>query len=150
MVCEINMLHSSSGPNHWEAFLADHTPPALDDALKALSYEALTQTFHDVCRIKPEAIFQAIPMTMPMTHLATVSGKVMDGIAKYPLDAWTRAEAPCFTSEKWAMICLLIAERAMGPKQAAGFSNEDNEVFQKLFSAASRIKETGVGAHPHC
>ena len=150
MVCEINLLHVGSGPDNWEAFLADHTPPALDDALKGLSYDALSQTFQDVCRTTPEAIFKAIPMTMPMTHLATVSGKKMDGIAQYPVDAWINANAPCFTSEKWAMICLLIAERAMGPTQAAGFSNEDMEVFKKLFSAASRIKETGVGAHPHC
>ena len=66
MVCEIQM---SQNKGEWEAFLADHTPQALDDQLKKLSYEALSRTFQT---LKPETLLRAIPVTMPMTHLVTV------------------------------------------------------------------------------
>ena len=81
---------------------------------------------------------------MPMTHLATVSGKKMEGVAKYPLDAWVESGAPCFTNAKWAMMCILIAERGIGATQAQGFSIEDKEVFEKLFATASTMKESGA------
>ena len=136
MVCEIQMRQ---GSGDWEAFLADHTPTALDDQLKKLSYDALTKTFQSLA---PITLMNAIPVTMPMTHLATIDGKKMDGVAKYPLDAWISSGAPEFTSEKWAMICLLIAERGIGAQQAADFSAQDKEVFEKLFAAASAIKDT--------
>ena len=66
-------------------------------------------------------------MTMPMTHLAAVDGKKMDGVAKYPLDAWIEAGAPEFATEKWAMICILLAERGIGATQSSGFSMEDKD-----------------------
>ena len=91
--------------------------------------------------MSPEQILKAIPMTMPMTHLATVDGKKMEGVAKYPLDAWITAGAPEFTSEKWAMICILLAERGKGAEQARSFSMVDAEVFDKLFAVATGIKE---------
>ena len=135
MVCEIQMRQSAG---EWEAFLADHTPTALDDQLKKLSYDALSKSFQS---LTPDVILKAIPMTMPMTHLATVNGKKMDGVAKYPLDAWITSGAPSFTTEKWAMICFLIAERGIGATQSSSFSSEDKEVFEKLFAAASVLKE---------
>ena len=134
MVCEIQMRQNSG---KWEAFLADHTPTALDDQLKKLSYDALSRTFQT---LTPETILRAIPVTMPMTHLVTVSGKKMEGVAKYPLDAWIDSGAPCFTAEKWAMICILIAERGIGATQSQGFSIEDKEVFEKLFTTASTMR----------
>ena len=137
MVCEIQLRQRGDGKD-WEAFLADHTPPALDDQLKKLSYDALSKTFQ---ALSPEIIMKAIPVTMPMTHLATVSGKKMEGVAKYPLDAWTSSGAPEFTNEKWCMICLLLAERGRGPTQAGTLSNEDTEVFDKLFAVATTMKE---------
>ena len=42
MVCEIQMRTQSG---EWEAFLADHTPTALYDQLKKLSYDALSSAF---------------------------------------------------------------------------------------------------------
>ena len=138
MVCEIQM---SQNNGEWEAFLADHTPTALDDQLKKLSYDALSRTFQT---LTPETLLKAIPVTMPMTHLVTVSGKKMEGVAKYPLDQWISSGAPCFTNEKWAMICILLAERGKGATQSQGFSIEDKEVFEKLFSTASTMKESGL------
>ena len=105
LVCEIQFTHKDGA---WEAFLADQVPSALDDQIKKVNYQNMTRCFS---KISPEVLLQAIPMTMPMTYLATVDGKEMKGIAKYPLDQWLDEEAPCFTREKWAMICLLIAER---------------------------------------
>ena len=103
-------------------------------------YDALSRTFQT---LKPETILKAIPVTMPMTHLVSVSGKKMEGVAKYPLDAWIDSGAPEFTNEKWAMICILIAERGIGATQSHGFSIEDKEVFEKLFATASKLKESG-------
>ena len=77
-----------------------------------------------------------------MTHLATVDGKKMEGVAKYPLDAWIASGAPEFTKEKWAMICILLAERGKGAAQPGGFSYEDKEVFERLFTVASAMKTT--------
>ena len=65
----------------------------------------------------------------------------MEGVAKYPLDAWIDSGAACFTTEKWAMICILIASRGIGATQANSFSNEDKEVFEKLFADATLMKE---------
>ena len=138
MVCEIQMTHCNG---EWEAFLADQTPQALDDQLKKLSYDALAKTFQT---LTPDTLLKATPITMPMTHLVTVSGKKMEGIAKYPLDQWNNSGAPCFTTEKLAMICMLLAERGKGATQSQAFSNEDKEVFEKLFAAASKIKEETV------
>ena len=105
MVCEIQLRGGSS----WEAFLADHTPPALDDQFKKISYDALSRAFGSLA---PEVMMKAIPMTMPMTYLVTVTGgKKMEGVAQYPIDKWICAGNPTFTNEKWAMICLLIAEK---------------------------------------
>ena len=132
-------MTSKGDGKEWEAFLADHTPTALDDLLKKLSYEALSTSFHS---LSPESIMRAIPVTMPMAHLATVSGKKMEGVAKYPLDAWTNSGAPEFTNEKWCMICILLAERGKGATQSGTFSNEDAEVFDKLFTVANTMKET--------
>ena len=114
--------------------MADQTPIALDDQLKKVSYDALSKAFG---MIAPEEMLRAIPMTMPMTHLVTINGKRMDGVAKYPLDAWIAAGNPCFTTEKWAMMCLLLAE--MGP-QIQGISARDLEVFEGLFTAATTLK----------
>ena len=134
MVCEIQLRQQGDGQD-WEAFLADQTPQALDDQLKKVSYDALSKTFED---LSPETIMKAIPVTMPMTHLATVKGKKMEGVAKYPVDAWIKSGAPEFTAEKWCMICILLAERGTD----ATLSKEDAEVFDKLFSVATTMKET--------
>lgn len=133
MVCEI-LMHDGNG--RWEAFLADHTPEALDDQLKKISYEKLSEAFGT---ISPEFLLRAIPMTMPMTHLVSISGKRMEGVAKYPLDAWAKADAPCFTTEKWAVMCLLLAEAGRDPTKIHGISREDQEVFERLFDIASSM-----------
>ena len=127
------------GDGEWEAFLADHTPQALDDQLKKVSYDALSKAFQ---KLSPEVILKAIPMTMPMTHLALISGKRMESVAKYPLDAWTISGAPCFT-EKWAMMCLLLAEKGLDPTKS-DFSTEDKEVFERLFATASALGNSAV------
>ena len=121
----------------WEAFLADHTPPALDDKLKKVSYDALSKVFG---MISPEQMLKAIPMTMPMTHLATIDGKMMQGIAKYPLDAWIAAGNPCFTSEKWAMMCLLLAEKG---RECQELSAQDVKIFEELFLVSSTLQTAG-------
>ena len=139
MVCEIQLRQQ--GGQEWEAFLAAHTPTALDDQLKKLSYDALSKTFQT---LSPETIMKAIPVTMPMTHLATIDGKKMEGVAKYPLDAWSNSGAPEFTNEKWCMICILLAERCRGAQQAGTFSNEDAEVFDRLFTVATNMKESNI------
>ena len=136
MVCEIQMR---AGSGDWEAFLADHTPPALDDMLKKLNFDALSKAFSE---LSPETIYTAIPMTMPMTHLATAGGRTMAGVARYPVDAWIAADAPTFTNERWAMICLLIAERARQPSLAHSFSLQDMEVFDRMFDTASMMQTT--------
>ena len=46
MVCEIQLRQS--GGQQWEAFLADHTPQALDDQLKKVSYDALSKAFQSL------------------------------------------------------------------------------------------------------
>ena len=138
MVCEIQLRQQGSGQD-WEAFLADHTPQALDDQLKKLSYDALSKTFQS---LSPETIMKAIPVTMPMTHLATVGGKKMEGVAKYPLDAWIASCAPSFTTEKWARMCICLAEK--GTDVTKGFSVEDREVFEKLLTTASAMEASGV------
>ena len=99
-----------------------------------MSYDALTKAFG---MIAPEEMLRAIPMTMPMTHLVTIHGKRMDGVAKYPLNEWISAGNPCFTTEKWAMMCMLLAE--LGP-QVEGISAQDLEVFDKLFTVATSLK----------
>ena len=132
MVCEIQLRHGVGG---WEAFLADHTPQALDDQLKKITYDALSRAFEQV---SPETILKAIPMTMPMTHLALISGKRMEGIAKYPLDAWIRSGAPCFTTERWALMCLALAEKGLDSTKS-DFSPEDMRVFDQLFTTASAM-----------
>ncbi len=128
MVCEVQMRGAS-----WEAFLAAFTPQALDDQLKKVSYMALSEAFG---KMSPETMFKAIPMTMPMTHLETVWGKKMEGIARYPLDAWEDAGNPCFTEEKWAMMCLHLAEVGTNLK---GISAEDVRVFENLFTVSSSM-----------
>ena len=98
MVCEIRMNQNCG---EWEAFLADQTPPALDDQLKYITYKKLTDAFG---MVPPAEMIKAIPMTMPMTHIHTHEGKRMEGIAKYPLDSWETAGDPCFTTEKWGYV----------------------------------------------
>ena len=137
MVCEIQLR--ADGGENWEAFLADQPPQALDDQLKKLSYDALSSTFQS---LSPESIMKAIPVTMPMTYLATENGMKLKGVAKYPLDAWIASGAPEFTCEKWCMICLLLAERGKGASQAGTVSSNDAEVFDKLFAVADKMKET--------
>ena len=139
MVCEIQIR--ADGGENWEAFLADHPPSALDDELKKLSYDALSSAFQSV---SPEKIMQAIPVTMPMTYLATENGMKLKGVAKYPLDAWIDSGAPEFTVEKWCMICLLLAERGRGAIQAGTVSSNDAEVFEKLFVVADKMEKTKV------
>ena len=137
MVCEIQMRDQEG---EWEAFLADHMPPALDDKLKKISYDSLSKAF---ASLSPETMLKAIPVTMPMTHLTTVSGKKMEGIAKYPLDAWAAAGNPCFTNEKWAMICMMLAEMGQKAVETGEFPPADAEVFGELFVTASTMKESG-------
>ena len=129
-VCEILM---GCG---WEAFLADHTPEALDDQLKKVSYDALSRAFG---KISPECLLKAIPMTMPMTHIATVNGKKMEGVAKYPMDAWVAAGDPCFTTEKWAMMCMMIAEIG---KEMTDVTVQDIQVFERLFTVSTSMQRT--------
>ena len=133
MVCEIQMGNGGE----WEAFLADHTPQALDDQLKKISYEALSKSFKTICALSPEAMLKAIPMTMPMTHFESINGKKMDGVARYPLDAWEAAGNLCLTNEKWAMICLLIAERGIEMTSTDCLNRADAEVFEKLFTIST-------------
>ena len=128
MVCEVQMRGAS-----WEAFLAAFTPQALDDQLKKVSYMALSEAFG---KMSPETMLKAIPMTMPMTNLETVWGKKMEGVARYPLDAWIDAGNPCFTEEKWAMMCLHLAEVGTNLK---GISAEDVRVFENLFTVSSSL-----------
>ena len=128
MVCEI-MIN-----NDWEAFLADHTPTQLDDQLKKISYDSLSRAFDG---LSPEEMLRAIPMTMPMTHLEDINGKKMEGIARYPLDAWITAGNPCFTKEMWAKICLVLVERALGSQ--ADLSEQDAAVFEMLFTVSTSL-----------
>ena len=137
MVCEIQL--GTGGGEKWEAFLAEQTPQALDDQLKKLSYDALTATFH---AMPAEDIMKMIPITMPMTNIATLNGKEMRGVAKYPLDEWISSGAPEFTNEAWCMICLLLAERGKGASQSGTVSSNDAEIFDKLFVVANKMKET--------
>ena len=133
MVCEIQMRQ---GNGDWEAFLADHTPPALDDQLKKAKFEQLSIAFG---KMSPTEVLRAIPVTMPMTHLATIDGKQMEGVAKYPVDAWLDSGAPSFTTERWAMICMLLAERGLEEAKNTELPPEDREVFEKLFAAADTL-----------
>ena len=135
MVCEIQMRQNSG---EWEAFLADNPPQALVDQLKKTSYDALAKTFQ---QLSPEIMLKAIPITMPMTHLTTASGKMVEGVAKYPLDDWISVAAPNFTTEKWVMICLLLAEKAMDATMSQGYSTKDKEAFEKLLKTASMLKQ---------
>ena len=128
MVCEIKM-----NGKYWEAFLADHLPQALDDQMKKVNYDLLSRTFK---KLTPQAVFQAIPVTMPMTHLATADGRQMAGVAKYPIDAWEAEKNPCFTSEKWAMICMMMAEKGLGQ---GGITSEEYNAFQDLFNVSSHM-----------
>ena len=116
--------------------MADHTPPALDDQLKKVKYDQLSTAFG---KMTPTEMLKAIPVTMPMTHLATVDGKKMEGVAKYPIDAWITSGAPSFTTERWAMICMLLAERGLEESKNLELPNEDREVFEKLFAAAENL-----------
>ena len=136
MVCEIQLRNSS-----WEAFLADHTPPALDDQFKKIRYDALTQAFS---ALTPEFMMSAIPMTMPMTYLKVEGGKKMEGVAHYPIDQWMLAGNPTFTNEKWAMMCLMIAEKGKELASSRGLNDRDLEVFDKMFTVSTEMKETGV------
>ena len=129
MVCEVKMGEGQQ----WEAFLAYLTPQALDDQLKNISYTALSRAF---AQLNPHDMLRAIPMTMPMTHLATRDGKLMEGIAKYPLDAWEKAGNPCFTSEKWAMLCMRLADVG---KNDGDMTEEDEAVFKNLFTVSSTM-----------
>ena len=61
----------------------------------------------------------------------------MDGVAQYPLDAWIGAGNPCFTTEKWCMMCLLLAEKG---REVQGASARDVEVFEKLFTVATTLQ----------
>ena len=128
MVCEVQMKGSSSGRG---ACLADFTPTALDDQLKKVSYMVLSSALG---KLSPEVMLKAIPMTMPMTHLMTINGKQMEGIAKYPLDAWIKAGNPCFTEEKWAMMCMMLAAVSTDLK---GIPKEDAMAFESLFTVSS-------------
>lgn len=130
MVCEIQM-----NGKVWEAFLADITPQALDDQLKKVSYNVLSASFK---LVTPMDMLKAIPITMPMTHLATVDGKEMVGVARYPLDAWAAVGNPCFTSEKWAMICMLMAEKGLKVTKE-GITPEEYNALQELFSVSSKM-----------
>ena len=116
--------------------LADHTPQALDDQLKKISFESLSKAFG---KVSPATMLKAIPVTMPMTHIMTVGGTRMEGVARYPLDAWLTAGNPCFTVDKWAMVCMCIAERGMDMGANEMFNKEDSEVFEKLFTVSSAM-----------
>ena len=131
VVCEVLIA------NKWEAFLADQCPTQLDDQLKRLSFEALSEAFG---AMEPEDMLKAIPVTMPMTHLEDYNGKRMEGIARYPVDAWIKAGDPCFTSEMWAKICIVLAERALiSPASQARLSNEDADVFERLLTVSTSL-----------
>ena len=84
--------------------------------------------------ISPEMMMKAIPMTMPMTHLMTIGGKRMEGVAIYPLDAWIKAGNLCFTTEKWAMMCMLIAENGA---RMENVTYDDIRVFEELFTVST-------------
>merc|ERR1712190_494645 len=111
---------------------ADHTPPALDDQFKKIDYDKLTKAFN---QLSPEVMLKAIPVTMPMTNLATAGGKTMKGIAKYPIDAWELNGNPCFTSHKWALMCLSLAEVG----RAVALTRDEEKIFEKLFLAAEKV-----------
>ena len=83
-------------------------------------------------------MMKAIPMTMPMTHLVTHEGRRMEGIARYPLDSWEAAGDPCFTTEKWGMLCMLLSEKGL---DIPNLSQRDREVFEQLFTVATRVKD---------
>ena len=60
----------------------------------------------------------------------------MAGIAKYPIDAWEVMGNPCFTSEKWAMICMIMAEK--GQRQE-GLTEEERTALQDLFLVSNSM-----------
>ena len=109
-------------------------PDPRDDQLKRLSYESLSKAFGS---LEPEEVLKAIPLTMPMTHLEDYNGKQMEGIARYPLDAWIKAGDPCFTKEMWAKVCLALAERALGSQ--TNLSEEDADVFERLLTVSTSL-----------
>ena len=130
MVCEVLI------GNTWEAFLADHTPSILDDQLKKVSYLSLSRAMG---KMTPQQMFKAIPVTMPMTHLAYYEGKQLEGIAKYPIDAWVTAGHPSFTTQRWGMICMALAEHALGLDD---LSAKDQAVFEALFTVSTSLAPT--------
>ena len=69
----------------------------------------------------------------------------MQGVAHYPLDAWNKAGDQCFTKEKWALMCLAIAETGLDlTTNSRYFTQADVEVFENLFTVSTKMKESGV------
>ena len=133
MVCEIQLNRGEGDDGRWEAFLADHTPTELDDALKKINYEKLSEAFGE---LTPETMFKAVPMTMPMTYLETQDGRKMKGIARYPIDQWEAQGNPCLTKDKWVMLCLAIAQKGLDK-----FSGVDALMFEKLFEVSEQMSD---------
>ena len=67
----------------------------------------------------------------------------MEGVAQYPVDKWICAGDPTFTNEKWAMICMMIAEKGKELATPQGFNAQDREVFEKMFTVSTVMNQTG-------
>eukprot|EP00974_Lingulodinium_polyedra_P078667 7618996-Lingulodinium_polyedra.AAC.1 len=52
-------------------------------------------------------------MAFPMTH----SYPEFSRIAKYPVDAWEEAGAPCMTTKSRAKLCMKVAEKVQSNLQ---------------------------------
>ena len=143
--CGANYVPWAKGPsvvcevligNTWEAFLADHTPAILTDLLERVSYLALSRA---VERLNPQLMFKAIPMTMPMTRWTYYENKEVEVVARFPIDAWVTAGHPSFTTQRWGMICMAIAEQALAFDDLAA---KDREVFEALFNVSKSLAPT--------
>ena len=94
----------------WLAFMSERLPPELDDAIKGNNLEAFRQAS---MKMTAEDVYKMIPVRFPMTHAYTKDGKVLPGVAKYPIDAWEKDSAPFMSVKAWAKFCMLVAEKDM-------------------------------------
>eukprot|EP00974_Lingulodinium_polyedra_P043922 4217102-Lingulodinium_polyedra.AAC.1 len=78
--------------------MADRFPSQLGDAIKGVKAE-----FYLASRnLTADELKDDLPMALPMTH----NYPEFPCIAKYPVDAWEEAGAPCVTTKSWAKLCM--------------------------------------------
>ena len=78
-------------------------------------------------------------MTMPMTRWTYYENKEVEVVAKFPIDAWVTAGHPSFTTQRWGMICMALAEQALAFDD---LSAKDREVFEALFNVSTSLAPT--------